>query len=135
MLRSRRRSLRRRDRSSNKPVYVEKAKRALVELYKRRSKIDLVGEASHVGGGIDSYYEYVLKCSRLFGDKECESMWQTSIRALNKNLAEETPSGLWYGEVDMNNGKRRNPEFGALQAFLPAVLDLGGDTKRARRLE
>ncbi|HEX3068639.1 MAG TPA: glycoside hydrolase family 47 protein, partial [Thermoanaerobaculia bacterium] len=129
------------------PVYMEKAKRALVALYKRRSKIDLVGEeidvetgawvskASHVGGGIDSYYEYVLKCSRLFGDKECESMWQTSIRALNKNLAEKTPSGLWYGEVDMNTGKRTNPEFGALHAFLPAVLELGGDTKRAPRLE
>jgi mannosidase alpha-like ER degradation enhancer 2 len=134
-------------RLTNKPVYMEKAKRALVELYKRRSKIDLVGEeidvetgawvskASHVGGGIDSYYEYVLKCARLFGDKECQSMWQTSIRALNKNLAEETPSGLWYGEVDMNSGKRTNPEFGALHAFLPAVLELGGDTKRAGRLE
>jgi hypothetical protein len=132
---------------TSKPVYMEKAKRALVELYKRRSKIDLAGEeidvetgawvskASHVGGGIDSYYEYVLKCSRLFGDKECESMWQTSIRALNKNLAEEAPSGLWYGEVDMNTGKRTNPEFGALHAFLPAVLELGGDTNRARRLE
>jgi hypothetical protein len=132
---------------TNKPVYMEKAKRALVELYKRRSKIDLAGEeidvetgawvskASHVGGGIDSYYEYVLKCSRLFGDKECESMWQTSIRALNKHLAAEASSGLWYGEVDMNTGKRTNPEFGALHAFLPAVLELGGDTKRARRLE
>jgi ER degradation enhancer, mannosidase alpha-like 2 len=77
----------------------------------------------------------VLKCSRLFGDKECESMWQTSIRAVNKHLAEEAPSGLWYGEVEMNTGKRTNPEFGALHAFLPAVLELGGDTKRARRLE
>jgi mannosidase alpha-like ER degradation enhancer 2 len=132
---------------TNKPVYMEKAKRALVELYKRRSKIDLVGEeidvetggwvskASHVGGGIDSYYEYVLKCSRLFGDNDCEAMWKTSNRALNKNLAEEVPSGLWYGEVDMNSGKRTNPEFGALHAFLPSVLLIGGDMKRARRLE
>jgi mannosidase alpha-like ER degradation enhancer 2 len=132
---------------TNKPVYMEKAKHAIVELYKRRSKIDLVGDeidvetgawvskTSHVGGGIDSYYEYVLKCSRLFGDKECEAMWQTSIRALNKHLADEAPSGLWYGEVDMNTGKRTAPEFGALHAFLPAVLILGGDIKRARRLE
>jgi mannosidase alpha-like ER degradation enhancer 2 len=132
---------------THKPVYLEKAKRAIVELYKRRSKIELVGDeidvetgawvskTSHVGGGIDSYYEYVLKCSRLFGDKECEAMWNTSIRALNKNLADEGPSGLWYGEVDMNTGKRTTPEFGALHAFLPAVLVLGGDVKRARRLE
>jgi len=132
---------------TNKPVYFEKAKRAIVELYKRRSKIDLVGEeidvetgawvgkASHVGGGIDSYYEYLLKCSRLFGDHDCESMWKTSIAALNKHLADETPSGLWYGEVDMDTGKRTASEFGALHAFLPAVLVLGGDVKRGRRLE
>ena len=132
---------------THKPVYFDKAKRALVELYKRRSKIDLVGEeidvetgawvgkASHVGGGIDSYYEYLLKCSRLFGDKDCASMWKTSINALNKHLADEAPSGLWYGEVDMDSGKRTNPEFGALHAFFPAVLVLGGDVKRGRRLE
>jgi mannosidase alpha-like ER degradation enhancer 2 len=132
---------------TNKPIYFEKTKRAIVELYKRRSKIDLVGEeidvetgawvgkASHVGGGIDSYYEYLLKCSRLFGDKDCESMWKTSIAALNKHLADEAPSGLWYGEVDMDSGKRTSSEFGALHAFLPAVLVMGGDVKRGRRLE
>jgi mannosidase alpha-like ER degradation enhancer 2 len=132
---------------THKPIYFEKTKRAIVELYKRRSKIDLAGEeidvesgawvgkASHVGGGIDSYYEYLLKCSRLFGDKDCESMWKTSIAALNKHLADEAPSGLWYGEVDMDSGKRTASEFGALHAFLPAVLVLGGDVKRARRLE
>jgi len=132
---------------TNKPVYFEKAKRAIVELYKRRSKIDLVGEeidvetgawvgkTSHVGGGIDSYYEYLLKCSHLFGDSDCESMWKTSIDALNKHLADEAPSGLWYGEVDMDTAKRTASEFGALHAFLPAVLVLGGDVKRGRRLE
>lgn len=132
---------------TNKPVYFDKAKRALVELYKRRSKIDLVGEeidvetgdwvgkASHVGGGIDSYYEYLLKCSRLFGDHDCASMWKTSIEALNKHLADEAPSGLWYGEVDMDSGKRTSSEFGALHTFFPAVLVLGGDVKRGRRLE
>ena len=124
---------------TNKPVYFDKAK--------RRSKIDLVGEeidvetgawagkVSHVGGGIDSYYEYLLKCSRLFNDSDCASMWKTSIAALNKHLADEAPSGLWYGEVNMDSGKRTASEFGALHAFLPAVLAMGGDVKRARRLE
>src|SRR5260221_7051012 len=129
-----------------KPVYFAKAKRALTELYARRSKIGLVGEeidvesgawiskTSHVGGGIDSYYEYLLKCSRLFGDRDCASMWQTTIRALDKHLAEDAPSGLWYGEVEMDTGARVHPEFGALQAFFPAVLALSGDLRRARRL-
>ena len=134
-------------RLTHKPVYFEKAKNALVQLYKRRSKLDLVGEEidvetgqwvspqSHVGGGIDSYYEYLLKCARLFGDKDCASMWTTSIRALNEHLADDAPSGFWYGQVDMNTGARTASEFGALHAFLPAVLVLGGDSRRARRLE
>ena len=132
---------------TKKPVYYEKAKRALVELYKRRSKLDLVGEeidvetgawtskASHVGGAIDSYYEYLLKCSLLFGDKDCESMWRTSIHALNEHVAEEVKGGLWYGEVDMDTGAFTRHEFGALQAFFPSVLARSGDLPRARRLE
>ncbi len=129
------------------PVFYDKAKNALVQLYKRRSKIGLVGEeidvetgrwlsdASHVGGGIDSYYEYLLKCSRLFGDKDCEKMWRESVRALNQHLADEASTGLWYGQVDRVTGKRTATEFGALHAFLPAVLALGGDLGRARRLQ
>ncbi|HEX4962950.1 MAG TPA: glycoside hydrolase family 47 protein [Thermoanaerobaculia bacterium] len=129
------------------PVFYDKAKRAVVELYKRRSKIGLVGEeidvetgqwvsrASHVGGGIDSYYEYLLKSARLFGDKDCERMWRESVRALNRRLADEAPSGFWYGQVDMETGRRTATEFGSLHAFLPAVLALGGDLGRARRLQ
>jgi ER degradation enhancer, mannosidase alpha-like 2 len=129
------------------PVFYDKAKNAVVQLYNRRSKIGLVGEeidvetgewvsrASHVGGGIDSYYEYLLKCSRLFGDKDCERMWKESVRALNKHLADQAPSGLWYGQVDMMTGQRTATEFGALHAFLPAVLALGGDLGRAKRLQ
>ena len=134
-------------RHTRKPVYYDKAKRALVELYNRRSKIGLVGEeidvetgkwlstASHVGGGIDSYYEYLLKGWLLFGDEDCRAMWRESVRALNRHLADNAPSGLWYGQVDMNSGKRTASEFGGLHAFLPAVLALGGDIPRARRLQ
>jgi len=132
---------------TKKPVYYDRAKHAVMQLYARRSKIGLVGEeidvvtgqwlspASHVGGGIDSYYEYLLKCWRLFGDKDCERMWRTSIAALNKYLADTSTGHLWYGEVDMNTGKRTATTFGALHAFLPGVLALSGDVKRARELE
>jgi ER degradation enhancer, mannosidase alpha-like 2 len=132
---------------TGKPAFFDKAKNALVQLYNRRSKLGLVGEeidvgtgqwvsrANHVGGGIDSYYEYLLKCARLFGDRECEGMWRESLRALNRHLADDTPDGLWYGQVDMDTGRRTATEFGALHAFLPAVLALGGDLKRARRLQ
>ena len=132
---------------TGKPVFYDKAKKAVTELYGRRSTLGLVGDeidvetgkwlspASHVGGGIDSYYEYLLKCARLFGDPDCGRMWGESLKALNARLADEAPSGLWYGQVDMNSGKRTATEFGALHAFLPGVLTLGGDLDHARRLE
>jgi mannosidase alpha-like ER degradation enhancer 2 len=94
-----------------------------------------VSPASHVGGGIDSYYEYLLKASILFGDDDFARMWRTSIAALNRHLADEVAGSLWYGQVDMTTGQRTAREFGALHAFLPAVLLLGGDVARARRLQ
>ncbi|HSE31056.1 MAG TPA: glycoside hydrolase family 47 protein [Pyrinomonadaceae bacterium] len=136
---------------TGKPVFHEKAKRALVETYKRRSAIGLVGEwinvetgkwtktDSHISGAIDSYYEYLLKCWRLFGDQECKSMWVESNRAIQKYLADTQPAGgaseLWYGHADMNTGKRTASTYGALDAFFPAVLAMSGDLKRAAQLQ
>jgi ER degradation enhancer, mannosidase alpha-like 2 len=134
-------------RLTGRAVFYDRAKRALLQLYDRRSPLGLPGEeidvetgqwrsrASHVGGGIDSYYEYLLKCWRLFGDADCGRMWQASLGALNRYLADEAPSGLWYGQVDMQTGARTAAEFGALHAFFPAVLALAGERERARRLE
>jgi len=132
---------------TGKPIYYEKAKRAVVELYSRRSAIGLVGSSinvetgkwsdtsSHISGGIDSYYEYLLKSWLLFGDKDCKKMWETSIKAVNKYLADNTKTGLWYGQADMNTGKRTSTQYGALDAFFPAVLARDGDLDRARRLQ
>ncbi|HVR43594.1 MAG TPA: glycoside hydrolase family 47 protein [Thermoanaerobaculia bacterium] len=134
-------------RLTGRSVFYDKAKNALVRLYERRSPIGLVGEwidvetgewlsaDSHVGGAIDSYYEYLLKCSQLFGDPDCAAMWSESIAAVNRHLADDTLEELWYGESDMNSGRRTATHFGALHAFLPAVLAAGGDLDRARRLQ
>lgn len=134
-------------RLTNRPIFFDRAKNALVQLFRRRSKLGLVGEeidvetgewvsrASHVGGGIDSFYEYLVKCAVLFDDGDCRSMAQESLRALNAHLADETLNGLWYGQVDMTTGERTATEFGALHAFLPAVLAFAGDVGRARRLQ
>jgi mannosidase alpha-like ER degradation enhancer 2 len=132
---------------TGKPIFYDKAKRALVETYNRRSKIGLVGEwinvetgswtntDSHISGAIDSYYEYLLKCSLLFGDPDCRRMWNSSITAINKYLADEYHGELWYGHADMNTGARRATTYGALDAFFPAVLALSGDMRRARELQ
>jgi mannosidase alpha-like ER degradation enhancer 2 len=129
------------------PIFYDKAKRALVETFKRRSSIGLVGEGinaetgewtnreSHISGGIDSYYEYLWKCWRLFGDRDCLEMWNASIPAVNKYLAHEVAGELWYGHADMNSGRRTATNYGALDAFFPALLALSGDVERARRLQ
>src|SRR5690348_5482843 len=130
-----------------KPIFYDKAKRAVTELYNRRSKIGLVGSSinvetgqwvdttSHISGGIDSYYEYLLKSSLLFGDKDCKKMWESSVKAVNKYLADDNRKGLWYGQADMNTGKRISTQYGALDAFFPAVLARSGDLERARKLQ
>ena len=132
---------------TNKPVYYEKAKRALVETYKRRSPIGLVGTninvetgkwtnvGSHISAEIDSYYEYLWKCWALFGDKECSQMWGESRRAINKYLADEVDGSLWYGHADMETGKRTKTTYGALDAFFPGLLAVSGDVPRAKRLQ
>jgi hypothetical protein len=132
---------------TSKAIFYEKAKRALVETYKRRSAIGLVGSGinvetgawtdpdSHISGGIDSYYEYLWKCWLLFGDKECLEMWNDSIPAVQKYLADEVRGELWYGHAEMTSGKRTDTTYGALDAFFPALLALSGDLPRARRLQ
>jgi mannosidase alpha-like ER degradation enhancer 2 len=142
---------------TRQPVFYDKAKRALVEVYNRRSPIGLVGETinvetgewtsheSHITGGIDSYYEYLLKCWLLFGDRDCQRMWLGSIKAVNKYLADEVKedvekadggkTSLWYGSADMTTGRRTATRYGALDAFFPAVLALSGDLSRAKRLQ
>lgn len=132
---------------TNKPVFYDKAKRALVEIFKRRSAIGLVGQRinvetgewtnkeSHISAEIDSYYEYLLKCWLLFDDEDCRRMWLESITAVNKYLADEIGTELWYGHADMLTGRRTASLYGALDAFFPAMLALAGDTGRARRLQ
>jgi ER degradation enhancer, mannosidase alpha-like 2 len=142
---------------TGKPIFYEKAKRALAETYKRRSPIGLVGtrinvetgewtnKGSHLSAEIDSYYEYLLKCSRLFGDMDCQTMWENSISKINTYLADEgedmskknvtgpmKTGELWYGHADMNTGARTKTTTGALDAFFPAVLALDGDLNRAK---
>ncbi len=133
---------------TGKQIYYKKAKRAVMELYRRRSRrTGLVGDGINVEtgmwtgtsagirGGIDSYYEYLLKCAILFHDKDCQRMWDESKASNAKYLADQRPDGLWYGQANMNTGKRTTTDYGALDAFYPAVLALSGDVEDAARLQ
>ncbi|HXY68225.1 MAG TPA: glycoside hydrolase family 47 protein [Gemmatimonadales bacterium] len=128
------------------PRFYDAAKRAVVALYQRRSPVGLVGSTidvrtggwvdrdSHVSGGIDSYYEYLLKAWLLFRDPDFQAMWDTSIAAVNRWLADRRPDGLWYGHADMDTGARTATHYGALDAYFAAVLARSGDTARAGQL-
>lgn len=132
---------------TGEPLYYSVAKKAMVSLYEKRSSLDLVGNAinvetgewvgktSHIGGGIDSYLEYLLKASLLFHDPDFKTMWEKSVVAVNRYVADTSATGLWYGQVDMDTGKRTGTRYGALDAFFPAELVLGGDTLRAEQLQ
>jgi mannosidase alpha-like ER degradation enhancer 2 len=133
---------------TKKAVFYDTPRKAIVEMYGRRSKVtNLVGEninvetgawtspKSHVGGGIDSFYEYLAKADRLFGDAEFGAMARNQIAAVNKYVADDGPDELWYGEADLNTGARTATTYGALHAFFPTVLALTGDLTRARRLQ
>lgn len=129
------------------PEYYEKAKKGITEVFNRRSDIGLVGTTinvetgewqntdSHISGRIDSYYEYLLKSWKLFGDEDFRKMWEASIGPVNTYLSDTTDTGFWYGHADMNTGERLRTQYGALDAFWPAVLVLDGDLERARALQ
>ena len=132
---------------TGKPQYYDAAKNAALQIYKRRSPIGLVGTwidcetgkwldpDSHISACIDSYYEYLLKASILFDDRDMKEAWETSKAAIAKYLGEEVKSGYWIGHADMNTGKRTHTWFGLLDAFYPAVLALSGDVPTAAKLE
>ena len=134
-------------RLTGKQVYFDKAKRAMVELYNRRSPIGLFGSeinietgrwtdpTATIQGGTDSFYEYLAKAAILFHDKDCEQMWAEVLPPINKYLADQTPTGLWYGEADMNSGARTGTTYGALDAFFPALLVLSNQVDRAAQLQ
>ena len=132
---------------TGKPVFYDKAKRALVETYKRRSKLGLVGERfdvdtgkwthtnSHIGARIDSYYEYLCKCWRLFGDEECLAMWTPSIAAANRYYADEVDGALWYGQVDMHTGKRTGTSTARSTRSIPACSRIRATSSARARLQ
>jgi len=133
-------------RMTGNPIYYDKAKAGIVALFQRRSEIGLVGTtidvetgewqnpSSHLSGRIDSYYEYLLKAWALFEDEDFRDMWEPSVESVNRYLTDEIDGRLWYGHADMNTGERTATRFGALDAFWPGVLALGGELGRATSL-
>ena len=62
-------------------------------------------------------------------------MWKPTIGAINKFLADESGDTLWYGQANMNTGKRTTTNYGALDAFFAGTLAMDNDLKRAAALQ
>jgi mannosidase alpha-like ER degradation enhancer 2 len=127
--------------------YYSTAKKAMMEVYRRRSKIGLVGlqidansgswanTGSAIGAYIDSYYEYLFKCWKLFGDKDFKAAWDIHHAAIAKYLISREDSGWFLRQVDMNSGKEVGTTYGALDAFYAALCAYSGDVATARQIQ
>lgn len=129
------------------PVYYEKAHKAIIEVFNRRSALGLVGEnidiqtgkwtseASHISGYIDSYYEYIFKGWKLFGDPELKMAWDIHSAAIQKYLIRETDHGSFLTRVNMHNGKETASYYGALDAFYAGLMAYSGDLANAKKVQ
>lgn len=132
---------------TGKKNYFHAAKLAFLSVYNSRSEIDLVGEQinvnngkwvstqSHVSGYIDSYYEYLYKSWKLFGDPAFKDAWEISVRAIKKYLIRKQNNGWFSTHVDMNTGLEIASTYGALDAFIAGLFAYSGDAKTAREMQ
>ncbi len=127
--------------------YYDVAKKAIMALYDRRSKLDLTGERlnvitgewvssrSHISGYIDSYYEYLYKCWLLFGDKDFKDAFEKHNIAIKKHLLSKTDHGTFMRVVDMNTGAELATTYGALDAFYAGLAAFSGDVPVAKEIQ
>jgi mannosyl-oligosaccharide alpha-1,2-mannosidase len=118
--------------------YYEAAKKALVALYTRRSKIGLIPDAvdcmtgewksrrATIGPPSDSYYEYLWDGWQLFGDSDFLTMYRSCTAAILKHQQGRLDGQLWFVDVDFETGERINWEQDELSSFYGGLLAQGG---------
>ncbi|MGN6516109.1 MAG: glycoside hydrolase family 47 protein [Rhizomicrobium sp.] len=124
--------------------YFDMAKRAVVALFNRRSKIDLVADTINIETGAwasrrasigppsDSYFEYLWDGWQLFGDADFKRMYDTHAAAILKYQAQEASGHLWFPQVDFETGAVQDHHQSELAAFYAGLLGQGGDMRRGK---
>ncbi|KAJ8725160.1 hypothetical protein PYW07_016118 [Mythimna separata] len=124
------------------PLYEEVALNALQALYHHKSPIGLVGnhidvmtgrwtaQDAGIGGGVDSYYEYLVKGSILLERPELMSMFKEARQAIEKYLKKDD----WFVWATMLRGHVTLPVFQSLESYWPGVLSLVGESDTAMRI-
>lgn len=87
---------------------------------------------SQIGGGVDSYVEYLWKGALQTGDRALADRYRNTVEPLHEYASFEIEGRLFYGWVDGRNGRLLAPMGGALDCFFPGLLALEGDLPRAR---
>ena len=124
--------------------YRAAAKRALVSMYERRSKIGLLADSidcitgawksrrATIGPPSDSYYEYLWDGWDLMGDPECLAMYRACTAAILKHQAQRRENGLWFANVDFETGTPLDTEQDELGSFYGGLLAQGGNPAAGR---
>jgi mannosyl-oligosaccharide alpha-1,2-mannosidase len=119
--------------------YRAAAKRTLVSMFERRSRIGLLADAidcmtgqwrsrrATIGPPSDSYYEYLWDGWDLLGDRDCLRMYRTCTAAILKHQPAWRDGHLWFVNVDFETGGRLDWEQDELGSFYGGLLAQGGD--------
>jgi mannosyl-oligosaccharide alpha-1,2-mannosidase len=115
------------------------AKRALVAMFERRSKIGLLADRidcmtgewrsrrATIGPPSDSYYEYLWDGWDLLGDRDCLRMYRACTAAILKHQVRRRKNGLWFANVDFESGQPLDSEQDELGSFYGGLLAQGGN--------
>lgn len=119
--------------------YRAAAKRALVSMFERRSKIGLLADAmdcmtgewksrrATIGPPSDSYYEYLWDGWDLLGDRDCQRMYRTLTTSILQHQPQWIGGRVWLVDVDSETGMRINWEQDELSSFYGGLLAQGGN--------
>nr|AJA37857.1 EDEM-like protein 2 [Littorina littorea] len=123
------------------PVFEKVAMRAIRALWKFRSPIGLLGNHidvktgkwtaldSGIGGGVDSYFEYLVKGSFMFNIPELLEMF----REYEKQIVSHLKRDDWYMWANMKKGGITLPLFTSLDAYWPGIQSMLGDLDSAMK--
>src|SRR5437868_10318702 len=119
--------------------YRAAAKRALVSMFERRSRIGLLADSidcitgewksrrATIGPPSDSYYEYLWDGWDLLGDRDCLAMYRACTAAILKHQPLRRGGNLWFANVDFETGKPLDTEQDELGSFYGGLLAQGGN--------
>jgi mannosyl-oligosaccharide alpha-1,2-mannosidase len=128
------------------PRYRDVTRHAMVELFAKRSRLDLLavkidaltGEwldrRATVGSYADSYYEYLWDSWQLFGDAECRRMYEVCTAAILRHQQVWRNGRLWIADVDFETGVVASTEQDELASFYGGLLAQGGARREGAAL-